>query len=126
MVELPSAASAIRVKREWETVKTGESNEHTRYFISSLPVKQAKQTAKKVRTHWAVENKNHYRKDTSLWREDDHRHRRKNTAQNLALMRSALLCVMPFDDEHNLDSLLHRYRDKPHEALKIIRKSRPL
>lgn len=126
MVKLPAASSAVLVKRQWENVKSGEVKEHDRYFISSLTVDQAEGTARKVRTHWSVENKNHYRKDTSVWREDNHRHRRKNTAQNLALMRSALLAVIPFDEEDNLDDLLHRYDHKPHEALKLIQKSRPI
>ena len=96
-----------------------------RCFLSSHSVEQGEFIAKKVRTHWSVENKSHYRKDTSQWREDDHRHRRVNTAQNLALMRSALLAIIPFDENETLSSLLETYDKQPQLAIRLIQKSPP-
>jgi hypothetical protein len=43
-----------------------------------------------------VENRNHDKRDDSVWQED--RHRRINVAQNLALTRNALLALIPFDE----------------------------
>jgi len=92
------------VRREWvhlskeerKTLKTAdlEIKKHDRYFLSSLSVDEAREIAVQARTHWAVENKNHYKKDVSLWVEDDHRHRKVKAPQNLALMRSALLAII--------------------------------
>lgn len=124
------------VRREWVnftkkdakklTSSTLEVNSHDRYFITSLPAQQAKSIAQKVRNHWSVENKNHYRKDVSLWLEDDHRHRRVNTAQNLALMRSALMTIIPFDQKLRINDLFHDYQRKPHLAIRLIQKSLPI
>lgn len=102
-----------------------ELRTHDRFFISSLPAEESEQIARKVRGHWSVENKNHYKKDTSLWREDDHRHRRVNTAQNLALMRSALLAIIPFDEAQSLNDLLDTYARQPQQAIRLIQKSPP-
>lgn len=96
---------------------------HDRFFISSHPSEEGEQIARKVRGHWSVENKNHYKKDTSLWREDDHRHRLVNAAQNLALMRSALLAIIPFDEAQNLNDLLDTYARQPQQAIRLIQKS---
>lgn len=98
---------------------------HDRYFLSSIEAAQGESIAKQVRGHWSVENKNHYKKDTSLWMEDDHRHRRVNTAQNLALMRSALLAIIPFDEKNNLNDLLGIYSKNHRLAIRLIQKSPP-
>lgn len=115
------------MRREW--VHKGEAitelRTHDRFYISSLSVEEGEQIARKVRGHWSVENKNHYKKDTSLWREDDHRHRRVNTAQNLALMRSALLAIIPFNEAQSLNDLLSTYARQPQQAIRLIQKSPP-
>lgn len=112
--------------RDLKNASLAETKVNDRYFITSLPADQAKETALKVRTHWSVENKNHYRKDVSLWLEDDHRHRRTNAAQNLALMRSALMAIIPYDKKRNLNDCFHDYQEKPPSALKLIQKAMPI
>ena len=44
-----------------------------------------------MRGLWSVENRNHHKRDESVWQENRHRFRRVNVAQNLALTRNALL-----------------------------------
>ncbi len=107
-----------------------ELRNHTRNFLSSLspgddPGK-LKRAAGVIRNHWAIENKNHYKKDTCQWVEDDHRHRRVNAAQNLALTRNALLAIIPFDETKNLSSWLDTYQSYPARALKLIQQARPI
>ena len=118
---LPSARSALIVERTWE-IKNSEDPEkhHARYFLSSLSPDQGREGSKSVRGHWMVENGNHYKRDTCQWREDDHRHRRVNTAQNLALTRNALLAIIPFDEERNLRHMLDEYHRNPQKAIKLI------
>lgn len=115
-------------KEERKTLKLAdlEIKTHDRYFLSSHSVEKAREIAIQARTHWAVENKNHYKKDVSLWVEDDHRHRKVKAAQNLALMRSALLAIIPFDEEQTLNDCLGEYQKKPHQAIRLIQKSRPI
>lgn len=81
---------------------------------------------KAVRGHWMVENGNHYKRDTCQWKEDDHRHRRVNVAQNLALTRNALMAIIPYDNERNLRWMLDEYHRNPQEAIKLILQARPI
>ncbi len=41
------------------------------YYMTGLSPERAKQTALEIRIHWSVENKNHYKKNTCAWREDE-------------------------------------------------------
>ena len=116
------------VRREWVYIneENAKTQCHDRYFLTSIAADQGLVIARDVRGHWSIENKNHYKKDTCLWREDDHRHRRVNAAQNLALLRSALMAIIPFDDTQTLGDCLDQYRDQPQLAIKLIQNSHPV
>ena len=107
-----------------------EVRNHTRNFLSSLnpgdDLGKLTRAAGVIRNHWGIENKNHDKKDTCQWVEDDHRHRRVNAAQNLALTRNALLAIIPFDETKNLGSWLDTYQSYPAQALKLIQQARPI
>ena len=126
-VGLLSARSAVKVLREWSRKNDPEEtkNAHIRHFISSLPPNESVRLGKAVRGHWSVENKNHHKRDDSVWQEDRHRHRRPRVAQNLALTRNALLAVIPFDQTHNLPSLIAGYQNRPQLAIDLILHARP-
>lgn len=124
---LLSAHSAIKVKREWiENTNPENAHENTRSFLSSLQPSEGQRIGKAVREHWSVENKNHHKRDDSVWQEDRHRHRRPNIAMNLALTRNALLAIIPFDEKHNLPSLIEEYRDNKRLAIALILKATPI
>lgn len=132
---LPYARSTFECQRTWVDVKdledpSVEVSNHTRNFLSSLnpgdDIRKLNQAAGVIRNHWGVENKNHYKKDTCQWVEDDHRHRRINAAQNLALTRNALLAIIPFDETKNLSSWLDTYQSYPARALKLLQQARPI
>lgn len=59
-------------------------------------------------------------------REDDHRHRRINIAQNLALTRNALLALIPFDKELPLSAWFEIYQRHPAKAIKLILHAAPV
>ena len=62
-----------------------QSERKTRYFISSRPA-QAKQFAQRVRSHWQIENKLHWRLDVIM--DEDAAHIRVNHgAENMAVLR---------------------------------------
>lgn len=67
------------------------SLEH-RYYISSLAGDDAEQFAHAVRAHWGIESM-HWILDIAF-REDDSRARKKNAAQNLALLRHIALNLL--------------------------------
>lgn len=73
--------SLIRVRAK-RTVGEKTSTEF-RYYISSLPAKDARQLLKYIRGHWGVENNLHWCLDISF-REDDRRIRKGHAAENFA------------------------------------------
>jgi hypothetical protein len=79
-----------------------------------------------VRGHWSIENRNHHKRDDSVWQEDRHRHRRINVAQNLVLTRNALLAVIPFTDKQRLPALIADYQNSPSLAIKMILHASPV
>jgi predicted transposase YbfD/YdcC len=93
----PCAHCLVVVRSEVTIKKSGKTTGETRYYLSSL--KPSDRTAVQwhsiVRGHWAgVEILNHWRRD-ALWGEDRSRIRNPNALANLALLRSALLSVLP-------------------------------
>jgi hypothetical protein len=119
---LPFARSAVAVRRDWQIKNAAETQEksHVRHFLTSLDPADKQRIPAAVRGHWSVENLNHYKRDTSLWREDDHRHRRVNIAQNLALTRNALLAIIPFGPDEPLSGWFEIYQRKPAKAIQLI------
>lgn len=126
-VGLLSASSGVKVRREWraKTEPESEARVHIRHFISSLPPENPAHLGRAVRGHWSVENRNHHKRDDSVWQEDRHRHRRPRVAQNLALTRNALLAVIPFDEKRNLPTLIAHYQQNPKLAIELIFHARP-
>lgn len=120
--------SAIALTRIWSEKAKPEVPEksHTRFFLSSLPAGEKERSTRAVRGHWSVENRNHHKRDTCLWLEDDHRHRRPKAAINLALTRNALLALIPFEEGEPLNNCFERYHHSPTQAIKLILKGKPL
>lgn len=125
---LPFARSAVAVRRDWQIKNAAETQEksHVRHFLTSLDPAEKQRIPAAVRGHWSVENLNHYKRDTSLWREDDHRHRRVNIAQNLALTRNALLAIIPFGADETLSGWFEIYQRKPAKAIQLILHAAPI
>ena len=125
---LPFARSAVAVRRDWQIKNAAENQDksHVRHFITSLDPAEKQRIPAAVRGHWSVENRNHYKRDTCLWREDDHRHRRVHIAQNLALTRNALLAIIPFGVGEPLSSWLEIYQRNPAKAIQLIFHAAPI
>jgi hypothetical protein len=129
---LPEARSAVTVLREWSGKKiwlTPKSQcsrpTHTRFPIQSGP--EGKITFHSSgRGHWSIEKRNHHKRDASARQEDRHRHRRPKAAQNLALTRSALLAIIPFEPGQPLAQFFEFYHRHPNMALQLILHSRPV
>jgi len=64
--------------------ENGKLREDTRFFITSLT--NIENFEKAVRGHWCIENSLHWRLDV-IFREDESRTRRGNSAANLAVLR---------------------------------------
>lgn len=81
--------SIIEVNSKRITIKTGEINEETRYYISSS-TKGAQDFSSAIRGHWEVENKLHWVLDV-VFREDDYRGNAGYSAENFSLLRQFAL-----------------------------------
>lgn len=81
------AHSIVRVT--CERVIHEEVEQHTRYFISTLPADPA-QLLRCIRTHWQIENCFHWVLDV-VFKEDQHRTQHEQAAVNLSVLRRIAL-----------------------------------
>ena len=71
------------------------------YYIGSHSSMTAEKVAQLARRHWSIENELHWVLDMAF-REDEARHRAKNTAQNMATLRHFALNVIKNDKNRKL------------------------
>jgi len=94
---LPFARAVIRVSRTNQSTKQGAAPPETgvRDFVTSLDPRKtsARRFLEIIRSHWGIENKNHWKRDTQ-WAEDQPRQKNSRTAQFLAVLRGALLALI--------------------------------
>lgn len=77
------------------TLKNGQTQLETRYFISSLSHK-AQELSRVIRGHWSIENQLHWVLDVGF-NEDDSRIRKDNAPENLAIIRHIALNLLKQD-----------------------------
>lgn len=124
----PHARQLIRSTREWIDNQSKELKSEIRYFITSLDREErsAARLAQAVRGHWSVENKNHWKRDTSLWKEDASRPRKKASGgQVLALLRGAVLRLHDAETFATLNAGFHHHSAKPNAALRLLKTPPP-
>jgi predicted transposase YbfD/YdcC len=134
----PGARQLVKVTREWieitskkpksEEPKSEELRSETRYFITSLEREErsAARLGQAIRGHWSVENKNHWKRDTCLWKEDASRPRKKASGgQVLALLRGAVLRLHDTEAFTSLNASFHHHTAKPYAALRLLKTPPP-
>ena len=122
--DFPFARSIVVVRSEATIKKTGKTIPESRYYVSSAePAERTpEQWQDLVRGHWGgVEIRNHWRRD-AIWGEDGSRTRDATALANLALLRNALLALLP---EHyaevSLPEIHEQLHSDPAECLRLIR-----
>ena len=108
----------MRVTRITQSTKKGAPPESigVRDFVSSLPASTSpQQFLKIIRSHWGIENKNHWKRDTQ-WDEDQPLHNNTSTARVLAILRGALLALMT----EPCPKLFAIYRRHPMRAFSVL------
>ena len=124
----PHISQIIKCTRLYCSTEEGaEPKMAVRLFGTSIEygTKTAFQISRIIRGHWSVENLNHWKRDASLWREDRSPKRNPRGAKNLALIRNALLAVIPFEEFDSLNDAFDYYRDNRAKSLKIIKTAPP-
>ena len=73
-----------------------------------------------------MENKNHWKRDTSQWKEDASRPRKKaSSGQVLALLRGAILRLHHTEAFESLNASFHHHTAKPYAALRLLKTPPP-
>lgn len=73
-----------------------QTQNHRRYYISSLPSHSGERFARLIRDHWSIENGQHWTLDMAF-NEDQNRVRKDHGDQNLAVLRRIALCLLRRD-----------------------------
>jgi predicted transposase YbfD/YdcC len=97
----PGLAFVVQVLRETTVLATGKTSTEIAYYIGSDRAASAAEAGSTIRRHWGVESKLHWVLDIAF-REDDARHRARNTAQNLATLRHFALNIVRQDSERKV------------------------
>ncbi len=122
-IGLPFAQAVISVTRACQSTKANAHQEEqapkpgVRYFVTSLDSKERRpvEFARIIRSHWCIENKNHWKRDAQ-WREDTPRFHNPKSAQVLAVLRGAVLALC----NEPCPILFARHSRKPASALRLI------
>jgi predicted transposase YbfD/YdcC len=102
-------ALVAQVIRERTVFCTGKTSTETAYYIGSGQKQNAESTGAIIRAHWGIETQLHWVLDVAF-REDDARHRARNTAQNFATLRHFALNVVKQDRERRVGIATSRKR----------------
>lgn len=101
--------TVIRVERSIRTFNTKtkqfELSEEIALYVSTTDRFSAKEFGAIIRSHWGIENSNHYVKDVSL--HEDFSRIRKNP-ENIATLRSFALNLLRLNHESNISQALYR------------------
>ena len=92
----PSLAFVVRIMRERTVLTTDKTSTQTAYHIGSGHSANVADTASTIRRHWTVETQLHWVLDIAF-REDEARHRARNTAQNMTTLRHFVLNIVKQD-----------------------------
>jgi predicted transposase YbfD/YdcC len=116
----------IVLRSERTVKKTAASTTESRYYLSSaLPQEYGPaQWLDLIRGHWGgIEIRNHWRRD-ALMGEDRSRSRNAHLLANLALMRNALLAILPEHLETRpLPELRESLHSRPSGCYAVLRDS---
>jgi len=108
-IGFPFARTLVGIRSVRTIKSTGVTTTEWRFYLSSQePTERTPENwIGLIRGHWGgVENRNHWRRD-ALWGEDHTRSCHSHLVANLALVRSAVFCL-----------LKHHFPDRSHSELR--------
>ena len=97
----PGLSFVAQIVRERTILATGTTSTEAAYDIGSGADATAATASSAIRGHWGIENQLHWVLDLAF-REDEARHRAKNTAQNLTTLRHFALNIVKQDPDRKL------------------------
>jgi predicted transposase YbfD/YdcC len=116
-LDFPYARQVARVIRHRTDKTTGKRTRETVYVITDLPSRQARpqDIALALRSHWHIENKIHYVRDT-LWDEDRSQIRTGHGPENMATLRNITLNQLRATDTTNMTEAVRDLSYEPFTA----------
>ena len=90
-----------KIVRQRTVLTTGKTSTETSYYIGSDEAAGVSNVAQAIRRHWTIENQLHWVLDLAF-REDEGRHRAKNTAENMTTLRHFALDIIKSDTKRKL------------------------
>lgn len=123
----PGARQVASITRHSQPKNGGDIKQETRHFILSIEDGRATHArlAQIGRDHWSVENKNHWRRDATRWREDRSVRRKPKGAKNLSLLRGAILALTPLENFSSLNAAFDHYAENRANATRLLTQTRP-
>jgi len=97
----PGLVYLVQVVRERTVLATGKTSTETAYYIGSDRRAEVGKVAQTIRRHWSIENELHWVLDMAF-REDEARHRVRNTAQNMTTLRHFAVNIIKRDPTRKL------------------------
>ncbi len=85
--------------------KQFDRSDETAFYVSTTNTLSAQEFGRVIRSHWGIENSNHYVRDVSL--KEDFSRVRKNP-ENVATLRSFALNILRMNHEPNISQALYR------------------
>ncbi len=123
----PRARQVPSITRHNQHKHCGEYEEKTRHFI--LSIKEGRVTNARLaqigRDLWSAVNKNHWRRDSTRWREDRSARRKPKSASNLSLLRGAILALIPPEKFSSLNAEFDQYIKRRAVALHLLTQTAP-
>lgn len=99
----------IKVERSIATFNTKtkqfDTSQEIAFYVSTTDILSAREFGDIIRSHWRIENSNHYVRDASL--HEDFSRVRKNP-ENIATLRSFALNILRLNHETNISQALYR------------------
>jgi predicted transposase YbfD/YdcC len=90
-----------QIVRQRTVLATGKTSTETSCYIGSDETATAATMAQTIRRHWTIENQLHWVLDLAF-REDEARHRARNTAENMTTLRHFALDIIKSDTKRKL------------------------
>jgi predicted transposase YbfD/YdcC len=105
----PGLSFVVKVERERTVLATQKTSIETAYYIGSGTASSVADVAGFIRRHWSIETGLHWVLDMAFC-EDNLRHRAKNTAQNMTMLRHFALNIVKQDKARKVGIALSRKR----------------
>lgn len=120
-INFPHARQVGCIRRDVYTLCNHRISREYAWIITSIPATNmdAERLHEHVRSHWGIENKSHYVRDTT-WREDAQHVTIKNAVHVMAALRNTAISLLRLHHHHDIKRTTERICRNPSRALHLL------